>query len=60
MTYSEEWAKWLANITPILLGIGMLLFFFELKTPGFGIFGIFGIVLLGLFFISQYIAGLVK
>jgi membrane-bound serine protease (ClpP class) len=58
MTYSEEWAKWLANITPILLGLGMLLLFVEFKTPGFGIFGIGGIALLGLFFISQNIAGL--
>ena len=58
MTYSEEWAKWLANITPILLGAGMLLLFIEFKTPGFGVFGIGGIVLLGLFFISQNIAGL--
>jgi membrane-bound serine protease (ClpP class) len=58
MTYSEEWAKWLANITPILLGLGMLLLFVEFKTPGFGIFGIGGITLLGLFFISQNIAGL--
>ena len=58
MTYSEEWAKWLANITPMLLGVGMLLLFVEFKTPGFGLFGIGGIVLLGLFFISQNIAGL--
>ena len=58
MTYSEEWAKWLANITPILLGAGMLLLFIEFKTPGFGVFGIGGIALLGLFFISQNIAGL--
>ena len=58
MTYSEEWAKWLANITPILLGVGMLLLFIEFKTPGFGVFGIGGIILLGLFFISQNIAGL--
>lgn len=58
MTYSEEWAKWLADITPILLGAGMLLLFIEFKTPGFGVFGIGGIVLIGLFFISQNIAGL--
>ena len=58
ITYSEEWAKWLANITPILLGAGMLFLFIEFKTPGFGVFGIIGILLLGLFFISQNIAGL--
>ena len=48
----------MANITPILVGLGMLLLFIEFKTPGFGFFGIGGIVLLGLFFISQNIAGL--
>ena len=58
ITYSEEWAKWLANITPILLGAGMLFLFIEFKTPGFGVFGIVGILLLGLFFISENIAGL--
>jgi membrane-bound serine protease (ClpP class) len=58
ITYSEEWAKWLANITPILLGAGMLFLFIEFKTPGFGVFGIGGIFIIGLFFISQNIAGL--
>ena len=35
MTYSEEWAKWLANITPILLGVGMLLLFIEFKKSSY-------------------------
>ena len=58
LTYSEVIAKWMSAFTPGLLGIGMLLLFFEFKSPGFGIFGILGIVLLGVFFISQHIAGL--
>ena len=58
VTYSENIAKWMNTFAPALLGIGMLMLFFEFKTPGFGIFGIGGIVLLGIFFISQYIAGL--
>ena len=57
LTYSETWAKALANWAPILLGIGMLLFI-EFKTPGFGAFGIAGIGMVGLFFISQNLAGL--
>ena len=57
MTYSEEWAKWLANITPILLGAGMLLLFIEFKTPGFGVFGIGGIVILGLIFYQSKYCG---
>ncbi|MGB0263534.1 MAG: NfeD family protein [Opitutales bacterium] len=58
ITYSEEWAKWLNTFAPALMGIGMLLLFLEFKTPGFGIFGIGGITLIAIFFISQYIAGL--
>jgi membrane-bound serine protease (ClpP class) len=58
VTYSEHIAKWMSTFAPALLGIGMLMLFFEFKTPGFGAFGIGGIVLLGVFFISQYIAGL--
>ena len=58
LTYSEVIAKWMSTFTPALLGIGMLMLFFEFKSPGFGFFGILGIILLGVFFISQYIAGL--
>jgi len=58
LTYSEELAKWMSTFAPALMGIGLLLLFLEFKTPGFGIFGIGGIVLLALFFASQYIAGL--
>jgi len=58
ITYSEVIAKWMNTFAPALLGIGLLALFFEFKTPGFGIFGIGGIVLLGIFFISHYIAGL--
>ena len=35
-----------------------MLLFIEFKTPGFGIFGIGGLVLLGIFFASHYVAGL--
>ena len=31
------------TFAPALLGIGMLMLFFEFKTPGFGLFGIGGI-----------------
>ena len=58
LTYSEVIAKWMNTFAPALLGIGMLALFLEFKTPGFGFFGIGGIVLLGIFFISHYIAGL--
>ena len=58
VTYSEKWAKWLNTFAPALLGLGMLMLFVEFKTPGFGFFGIGGIVAIATFFITQNIAGL--
>lgn len=58
VSYSEFIAKWMDGFAPALMGIGLLLLFIEFKTPGFGIFGIGGIGLIAVFFISQYIAGL--
>ncbi|MGB0415309.1 MAG: NfeD family protein [Coraliomargarita sp.] len=58
ISYSEDIAKWMDGFAPALIGIGMLLLFIEFKTPGFGIFGILGIVMIAVFFISQSIAGL--
>ncbi len=58
ITWSEEIAKYLAMISPILMGLGMLALFIEFKTPGFGFFGIAGIVLLVVVFLGHHIAGL--
>ncbi len=57
-TWSEEVAAWLNAITPVLLGLGMLALFIEFKTPGFGIFGVVGIVCLAVVFLGNYVAGL--
>lgn len=58
ITWSEDLAVWMNAIAPILLGLGLLALFIEFKTPGFGIFGIAGIVLLAIVFLSNYVAGL--
>ncbi len=58
ITWSENLAKWINGISPILLGIGMLFLFIEFKTPGFGFFGIAGIVIIAIVFAGNYIAGL--
>jgi membrane-bound serine protease (ClpP class) len=58
VTWSEQLAQYLNLIKPILLGLGMLALFIEFKTPGFGIFGVSGIVLLAVVFLSSYVAGL--
>ena len=57
VTWSEKLAQYLTALTPILLGLGVLALFIEFKTPGFGVFGISGIVLLGVVFLTNYVAG---
>ncbi len=58
ITWSERLAQYIIMITPILMGLGMLCLFIEFKTPGFGIFGVSGIVLIGIVFFGQSMAGL--
>lgn len=58
VTWSEQLAVWLNAISPILLGLGVLCVFIEFKTPGFGVFGVLGIILLAVVFLGSYVAGL--
>ena len=58
VTWSEELAKYMEYIKPILMGIGLLLLIVEFKTPGFGFFGISGLVVMAIVFASNYVAGL--
>ncbi len=58
LSWSEELGLYLNGIAPLIMGIGMLLLFIEFKTPGFGIFGVLGIILMLIFFGSKYVAGL--
>ncbi len=58
ISWSEEAAKYLNSIAPLLLGLGLLGLFIEFKTPGFGVMGIAGITLVAIVFASNYLAGL--
>lgn len=58
VTWSETLAQYLTKFAPVFMGLGLLAVFIEFKTPGFGIFGISGIVLLALVFFGHYVAGL--
>jgi membrane-bound serine protease (ClpP class) len=57
VTWSEQLAVWLNAIAPILMGLGVVCLIIEFKTPGFGFFGIAGIILLALVFLGHYVAG---
>ncbi|MCX6348905.1 MAG: ATP-dependent Clp protease proteolytic subunit [Candidatus Aureabacteria bacterium] len=59
-TPAEKAARVLTNsvVTIILLIGGLAGIYLEIKTPGFGLPGIAGILLLSLFFFGHYIAGL--
>jgi membrane-bound serine protease (ClpP class) len=58
VTWSENLASWLSKISPLLMGAGLLCVFIEFKTPGFGVFGVTGGLLIALVFFGHYVAGL--
>ncbi|MEO0794037.1 MAG: hypothetical protein AAFX93_02685 [Verrucomicrobiota bacterium] len=58
VTWSENLAKWFQTISPVLLGLGILLLYFEAQTPTFGVLGMAGACMLLLVFTSNYFAGL--
>ena len=58
ITSAERLARWIAAAAPILMMLGFLGIYVEIKTPGFGLPGILGILCLALFFWGHHIAGL--
>jgi membrane-bound serine protease (ClpP class) len=57
-TGAEHIASWLTSLGPLLLLIGIVGTFIEIKTPGFGLPGIVGGVAFALYFLGGYVAGL--
>ncbi|NLO23057.1 MAG: nodulation efficiency protein D (NfeD) family protein [Fibrobacter sp.] len=53
-TTSEKVSRFIAAISGILLIIGFGALYLEFKTPGFGLFGIIGIVAIAIVFLGQY------
>lgn len=53
-TMGENIASAIAAISGILLILGFGALYIEFKTPGFGIFGIAGIILIGIVFLGQF------
>jgi membrane-bound serine protease (ClpP class) len=54
---AEKMARWIQMFSALFIGGGLLGLYIEFKTPGFGVFGIFGLFLVGVWFWANYIAG---
>jgi membrane-bound serine protease (ClpP class) len=57
-SWSENLVSLMVAISPILMLIGLGALYLEIKSPGFGVPGIVGILCLALVFFNQYLVGL--
>ena len=57
-TPSEDVASWLAAVTPLLLMLGIVLAYVELKAPGFGLPGFAAIACFAVVLVGRYLVGL--
>ena len=55
---AEKIARWIEMLSVLFLAGGLLGLYIEFKTPGFGVPGILGILLLAVFFWGHNVAGL--
>lgn len=58
--WSEHMVAWLQLMQPAFLVLGFVLLLLEVKTPGFGLPGAFGVLLLGLAMFYSYLVGLAE
>ena len=58
ISWAEELARSIAGFSGILMLLGFGALYMEFKTPGFGIFGIIGLVALTIVFAGQYVSHL--
>lgn len=59
-TWSEDFVSFLNGVAPVLLILGFVLAFVEMKIPGFGLAGILSVVCFLLLFFGNYLAGLAE
>ena len=57
---AERTATWLGSVAPFLMGLALVLLFFELNTPGIGIWALLAAVFGSLFLFAQYYLDLVE
>lgn len=53
----EAFARWVGLISPVLIGIGLIGLFMEVKTPGLGMFGFVSLLAFSLFFVGNNLDG---
>lgn len=58
VSWIERFSHFVSMFGVVFLGLGIVFLGMEFKTPGFGLPGIAGFVLIGLFFLGKYGAGL--
>jgi len=58
ISWAEKLTRFIGAISGILMILGFGALYMEFKTPGFGIFGVIGIVLLATVFLGQYASNL--
>lgn len=60
VNWAERMVGWLEMLQPFLLVVGFVLLIIELKTPGIGFAGLFGVIFLGLALFYSYLVGLAE
>lgn len=60
VNWSENLVRFLDSIAPILLGVGLVAIWMELKAPGVGLPGLIGVSCLAIVFLSKYMVGLAE
>jgi len=58
INWAEEMVRFIDMIAPILIAVGLMAIYMELKMPGFGVPGVVAIVCFVLVFGSKYVTGL--
>jgi len=54
----EVLGRWLTAISPLLMLIGFVAIYIEMKTPGIGVPALVALICFGLYFVGYFIAGL--
>lgn len=60
VNWAERMVGWLELLQPFLLVVGFVLLVVELKTPGIGFAGLFGVIFLSLALFYSYLVGLAE